>query len=196
MTEALAILALAATLACVAALVYLHTLPTGYRPLTDAVSDYGVGPYKLWYRMQASALGSAGILLAGALWSGVDPAPIRPIGLLVVFGLARLAIPSYPTDLDLTKPTPTGRIHIRLAGVAFVTIALAAVTLHSAVRHDPAWAGIAQLLGWLGWAVAVTTVATVVTVRVPALRQRFGLVERLLYAAMIAWFLVVTIHLS
>ena len=196
MTEALAILAAGATLVCLGALVYLHTLPTGYRPLTDAVSDYGVGPHRVWYRVQASALGIAGILLAGALWSGVDPVPVRPIGLLFVFGLARLAIPSYPTDLDRTKPTPTGRIHIRLAAVAFVTIAFAAPTLHGAVRHDPSWAGVVQLLGWLGWAVASTALATGIALRVPALQHRFGLIERLLYAAMIAWFLVVSIHLA
>jgi len=195
-TEALAILAAVATLVCLAALVYLHTLPTGYRPLTDAVSDYGVGPFRVWYRVQASALGLTAILLALALWAGVRPVPVRPIGLLVAFGIARLLIPFFPTDLDRTKPTSTGRTHLQLAAAAFVTIAFAAPTLHAAIKDDPAWAGIAQLLGRLGWAVATTALITGIALRVPPLRQRFGLIERLLYAAMIAWFLVVAIHLT
>ena len=160
------------------------------------MSDYGVGEYRVWYRVQASALGIAGLLLALALWAGVHPVPVRPIGLLVAFGIARLLIPSFPTDLDRTKPTSTGRTHLQLAAAAFVSIAFAGPTLHGAVKDDPAWAEIAQLLGWLGWALAAAAVATGLALRVPALRERFGLVERLLYAAMIAWFLVVATHLA
>ncbi len=192
MTEALGILAAASTLVCLAALVYLHLLPTGYRPLHDAVSDYGVGRYKVWYRVQASALGTAGLLLAVGLWRGVDPAPTKTVVLLVAFGLARIAIPWFPTDLRDEERTRDGRVHLRLAGVAFLAVALAGPTFHRAVSHNPSWASIAHLLGALGWAVTATSIATALALR----SGWFGLFERLLYATMIAWFLVVSIHLA
>ncbi len=195
MTEALAILALAATLTCIAALTYLHLLPTGYRPLHDAVSDYGVGPHRAWYRVQASALGTAGLLLALGLWHGVDPAPWKTILCLVAFGFSRIAIPWYPTDLEGQQRTPTGRIHIRLAGIAFLSVAVAAPAFHRAVSSNPDWTSIAHLLGPLGWAVTASCALTVISVY-GRLRPWFGLVERLLYVAMIAWFLVVSVHLA
>ena len=196
MTAALAILARVATIVCAGALVGLHALPTGYRPLHDAVSDYGVGKHRVWYRVQASALGAAGLLLAGALWGGVDPAPLKTILCLVAFGVARIAIPWFPTDLEGQKRTSTGRVHLRLAAVAFLAVAIAAPAFHSAIRHNPDWTGIARLLGALGWAVTGAALATALSLRIPGLRPWFGLIERLLYVTMIAWFLVVSIHVA
>jgi len=195
-TATLAALALAATLVCAAALVVVHLLPTGYRPLRDAVSDYGVGPYRAWYRVQASALGIAGLLVAAALWSGVTPVPAKSAVLLVVFGLARLAIPWYPTDLAGEERTRTGRIHVALAAAAFLTAAVAAPALHAAVKHEAGWADVSRALGVLGWTVAGASLATAIAVRSPSLRPRFGLIERLLYASILAWFLLVEAHLA
>jgi hypothetical protein len=59
MTEAFSIVAAAATVLQAAALIVLHFLPTGYNPVRDAVSDYGVGPYRGWFWLQAVAGGSA-----------------------------------------------------------------------------------------------------------------------------------------
>lgn len=44
--EAFSIIAALATVVQAVALVVLHLLPTGYDPVRDAVSDYGVGPYR------------------------------------------------------------------------------------------------------------------------------------------------------
>ena len=42
--EAFSIVAALATAVQAGALIVLHLLPTGYNPVRDAVSDYGVGP--------------------------------------------------------------------------------------------------------------------------------------------------------
>ena len=44
-TVAIGIFAFLATLGSLAALSRLHLLPTGYRPASNAVGDYGVGAY-------------------------------------------------------------------------------------------------------------------------------------------------------
>jgi hypothetical protein len=44
--EAFGIVAALATTVQAVALIVLHLLPTGYNPVRDAVSDYGVGPHQ------------------------------------------------------------------------------------------------------------------------------------------------------
>ncbi len=185
---------LLATVTCLAALVWAHLLPTGYRPLRNAVSDYGVGRYRVVYRIQTAAIAVAGLCLAAALSRAIDPAPRRVIMLLVVFAVARLVIPSFPTDLDRGQPTRTGRIHTLLAAVAFAAIAWAAAALPDRVD----WPGVHGLLVVLGWVVATTAIACglAMTRLLHAFTEPFfGLIERCFYAAMITWFVVVAVYL-
>jgi hypothetical protein len=196
LTEILAALAAVATGCSLAALVVVHLLPTGRRPLRDAVSDYGVGPFHVWYDAAAISLGIAGLLLAAALPRAVDPRPRAVVLLLVAFGAARIAIAFYPTDLDRGQSTRTGRVHLLLAAIAFVTIAFAAGKLPGAVSGSAAWSGIHRELQMLGWAVIATSVATGLSLRLARGGfQFFGLVERLLYFAVLAWFFTVSLHL-
>ena len=194
MVTVLACFALLATLACLGALVWLHLLPTGYRPIRNAVSDYGVGRYSIFYRAQTAAIAVAALCLAVALATAVDPSPRRVIVLLAIFAVARLAIPSFPTDLNRGQPTRTGRIHIVLAGIAFGSIAWAAAALPDRVD----WPSIHGLLVTIGWIVVGTAIASglAMTRRVHAATEPFfGLIERCFYAAMITWFVVVSVHL-
>src|SRR3954469_13180771 len=54
----LAALAAAAVAAGTVSLVWVNLLPTGHRPMVDAVSDYGrAGPYRFFYRVTVISLG-------------------------------------------------------------------------------------------------------------------------------------------
>ena len=53
--QAVSIVAALATAAQTAALIALHLLRTGYNPVRDAVSDYGIGRYRGWFWAQALA---------------------------------------------------------------------------------------------------------------------------------------------
>jgi hypothetical protein len=107
----------------------------------------------------------------------------RERALLLVFAGARAAIAAYPTDrLDSGVVTHTGRIHLLLAFVAFASICWAA----SAKRWEP-------VLGWIATAGAVGT--SLAIRRVPELRPVLGLLERVFYAAIIAWFFVTAARL-
>jgi Protein of unknown function (DUF998) len=66
MTEAFSIVAALAAVLQACALVTLHFQPTGYDPVRDAVSDYGVGPYRGWFWL-AVAGGVACLALGIAL---------------------------------------------------------------------------------------------------------------------------------
>jgi hypothetical membrane protein len=190
MTPVLGILAALLTLACAAFIIRVHTLPTGYSPMSNAVSDYGVGAYSRYYRWQTAALAYAALVLAAAIARTTHPVPELIVFLLLTFAAARLLIPSFPTDLDRSRPTPTGRIHILLAGVAFASIAWCAAALPDRVD----WPSLHGTLVVLGWIVVATAVASGLALTIRVAEPYLGAVERLFYAATLVWFLVVSLH--
>jgi hypothetical protein len=186
-TTVLATAAAGFTLLCLACLVWLHIAPTGYSAVGNAVSEYGVGDDARWYRGQATCAGIAGLLLAGALANEFDPAPRLAIALLCVFGVTRIAIPWFPTDLIRSgETTGTGRIHLLLAAVAFASVSWAACDLGRNEDGEPV----------LGYVMAATAAATFVAIRTPRLQPILGLVERAFYAAMLTWFFLVSYRLA
>jgi hypothetical protein len=189
----LAALAAAAFAAGAISLVWVHFLPTGRRPLVDAVSDYGASPYRAFYRATVVSLGIGALLLMIALAHGTD-VPSGGLIWLGVYGVSRIAIAFFPTDLEGKPVTAIGRVHVALAAAAFAAIAFAAADLAPALRDEPGWDATGLLSG-LRWAVVITAIGTGVTrVVLPLRRAAFGLVERLLYVASIAFLLVVAVE--
>jgi hypothetical protein len=189
----LAALAAAAVAAGTVSLVWVNFLPTGHRPMVDAVSDYGASPYRLFYRATVISLGLGALLLLVALAHGTG-LPKGGLIWLGAYGVTRIAIAFFPTDLEGETVTATGRIHLLLAAIAFTAIAFAAADLTAALRNEPGWDA-SGLLDKLRWAVVITAVGTGVTrVVVPLRHSVFGLVERLLYAATIVFLLSVAIE--
>ena len=195
MTVAIGIFAFVATLVSLAALSRLHLLPTGYRPASNAVGDYGVGAYRGHYRALTAALAYAALLVSADIARTVQPVPQLLVYLLMTFAAARLAVPSFPADLDRGQPTPTGRIHLVLDGVAFASIAWAAAILPDQVD----WPGVHGFLVVLGWIIVAGAVAWALALT-PLLHKRtapfFGAIERAFYVAVLLWFFVVSVRLA
>ena len=172
--------ALACVGGCVACLVYLHLAPTGYSPVRNAVSEYGVGRYARWYGLQASLAGIAAICLAVALGH-----PRRVVTLLAVLAAARIAIGWFPTDGAASEaPTWRGGVHLLLALVTFTAASWAGIALRTGNHGEP----------WLGWLMAALAIGTMLSLRT-SLRPWLGLIERGYYAAMLAWLSLVPIRL-
>lgn len=191
----LAIAAVAALAAGVATLVWVHFRPTGYRPLRDAVSDYGVGPDHVFYRVMVVALGIGAGLLTAALHRepGVGGAGLVWLG---VYAGARVAIAAFPTDLPGRPVTPRGRVHLALAAAAFTAIAIAAPTISDDLSGNAGWLHVCGFLSFVGHAVSVAAIATFVAAVVPRGRATiFGAVERLLYLTSLVWLLTVAVHI-
>jgi len=169
----------------IAALVVLHIVPTGYSPVRDAVSDYGVGRYAWAYRIQVVSIGSAAAVEAGGF--AIDGSVATTgIAWLAVYAVSRVAIAWAPTDLPGTQRTTTGRVHGLLAVVAFTSIAVATSTIPNDLQMGQGWAGWVDLLTPLGVFVMVAAIATAVVFVVTPLHRVFGLAERLLYVASLA----------
>jgi hypothetical protein len=190
----LAALAAAAVGAGALSLIWVDRRPTGRSAVRDAVSDHGADPkHRLFYRVLVTLLGVGAFLLLVALAHGTDVARGGLIW-LGVYAVSRAAIAWFPTDLPGAPVTAVGRVHLALAAAAFTAIAFAAADLTPSLSDQPGWEGVSGLLGVLRWAVIVTAVGTLVTRVVMQLRPVFGLVERLLYAASVAFLLTVAIE--
>ena len=118
--KAFSIIAALATAVQAAALITLHLLPTGYNPVRDAVSDYGVGPYRGWFRLQAAA-GGVGCLALGIALTQLHPfTPAQAAVALIVTAGARFLIPFFATDQQGSRfQTLHGTIHMILAVISF-----------------------------------------------------------------------------
>jgi len=169
---------------CLGSVVLLHFLPTGYNPIRNAVSDYGVGPYRIWHRIAVVALAVAGLAMTLASSGSIRKEPPIVIGFLLSFSVTRILIPFFPTDIEGQPRTRTGSVHLGLALVAFASLASAAGFFEGT-----------NLDNLVGWVVVATAVFSLVALPWPRLKPIFGLLERLFYLSMIGWLLVIGIEL-
>ena len=183
-TIALGGIVIAGSLVCLASLVLLHFLSTGYDPIRNPVSDYGVGRYRIWHRIAVLSLAAAGFATAIASIGTIKPEPALVIVFLSVFAVARILIPLFPTDLEGQPHTRTGRVHWVLAITAFASLAIAAGVFKGTSLDD-----------MVGRVVYSTAVFMIVVLCLPRLRRIFGFAERLFYFSMICWFLITGIEL-
>jgi len=185
-----ALLALAVT---VASLGYLHFAPTGLSPVRNAVSQYGITPFRAGYRVATLAFGAAGAALAAGLGLAAGGAGEAVVALLVVFAIARAAISWFPMDAPGTARTPTGQMHGLLAIGAFACATLAAFRLAGVLSREDRWHWLISVSTALGGLMAACLVGMALARAFPAVRARFGAVERGFYLAAIAWFAVFSV---
>jgi hypothetical protein len=179
------------------ALIVLHVLPTGYDPISDAVSDYGVGPYRGWFWLHAVTGGLACVALAIALARLHPFTPTQVVVALIVTAVSRFLIPFFATDQGGSRfQTVPGTIHMILAVLAFGGLVWAAQGLWSTLKHYPAWHGAEAFLTIVPWVMLGSVIALVLALRGPRLKPFFGVFERLFYVSSIAWLLVVSIDLA
>lgn len=170
-------------LAAAGALLFrLHTLFTGWSPVSGAVDDLGRKRYHPYYRAMIVALGLAAFVLAVGLAHENDAVAVA---WLEIYGGSRVAIAGVMTDPR--RALAGGRVHLALVLLGFAAIGLAAVLIQW--DRDPSF------LHPLGFLVAACAVAAAVTRVVPAVRERFGMAERALYVTSIGWLGVVAVDL-
>ena len=119
----------------------------------------------------------------------------NPIGFtfLLLFGAARLVISWAPMDEPGAARTRTGSMHNVLATVFFASETVAAFLYGGSFVHDDALGGIAGPSTVLAWCMAVVSAAILATSLAKPLRPYFGLIERLLYVAVITWMITVAV---
>lgn len=190
-----ALTALVALLARLGVLVALHAVPNPYRPITDPVSNYAVGPTKRLAMIMTWLTVGAWLTLAGAFWFGEadwayrGPATIMLLALAVIFA----ALPYVPTDVD-GRPTLRGRLHLLLA-VAWFALSYSPtgdVARLAGSRWTPVLGGLETVLHWIALAGLIVLIAALV---IKPLRRWFGLAERVFVVTIGLFYLVAALGL-
>jgi hypothetical protein len=186
---AVALVALAVTLASLA---WLHLEPTGLSPLRNAVSQYGITPFKTGYRVATIAFAVAGAALALGLHHafGGHGQMVAVLVALIVFTLARAAISWFPMDAPGAPRSSTGQTHGLLAIAAFGGATYAAFRLGNVLSSGARWHDLAGVSTAFAVAMLVCLLAMGLARHAPAVRAHFGVVERCFYLLAIAWFAV------
>jgi hypothetical protein len=118
--KAFSIVAALATAVQAVALITLYLLPTGYIPVRDAVSDYGVGPCRGRFWLQTVAGGVGCLALAIALVQLHPFTPTQVVVALIAAAAARFLLPIFATDQQGSRfHTRHGTIHMILAVISF-----------------------------------------------------------------------------
>lgn len=136
-----AVLGAAGLLSCMASLIALHILPTGFHPISDPVSNYAVSRYGFLYRLQAFSSGICGVCLLVRLTGTGIVLPFWRIVALGFYSLTRRLIIFFRTDV---KPSQTlkGTIHGILAAFTFTGIAFVAGILTPPLISLATWSKI------------------------------------------------------
>ncbi len=180
--------------------IVLHSLPTDYNFLRNPLSDFATGRFKLLVTIAFLVLGIGVLALDIGLAKGLGGGKRVAIGVFFigVFGLSRLLVAFFPSDVEGSERTTAGRIHTLLTAFGFLAIPLAAIVLtpvFGRVYERVTWASVYSTLRMLELAVVVLGVVLLLT-RMRSLRFIFGLVERLFYLTSSSWLFVLGLHFA
>jgi hypothetical protein len=172
----------------VGALVALHLLPTGLSPMRNAVSQYGISPYRTGYRVQTMGYAAAGLGAAIGI-SSLPGSAAAAVILCAIFATSRAVISWFPMDMPGTEHTSTGRNHGLLAIAAFASIGLASRQLGVLLKDDHLYPGFAAISAVLALVMGLTLVGMMLVRR--AKIDCFGILERGFYVWMTLWLVAV-----
>jgi hypothetical membrane protein len=182
--------AIIGALAYVAIDVVLAYADPQYSLLHNAESDYGVGP-NAWLMdinfVLRGAFSLAAILAIARTTSA--GARSRPGLALVGIWAACSALLAFFADNPAgTAVTPAGRIHLLLAGIAFVAVAAGTVLISRRLGADPAWRRARPYLLAISLLAIVPGLLAILVIRRPL--GDFGLYERIFLGLEILWLVV------
>ena len=170
-------------------LVSFHVLNRHYSPVSNAVSDYGVGRTARLFRVYVVVGSVAALMLGREVWMASPAVPQAVAWYLVAMAAVRVGVGVFPTDLPGATPTRAGRIHLVFAILTFT------LAYMSIAKATPFLAADAPVLRPLHLAAMIGLAAVVVSMKGP-LRPYFGLAERLFLFATALWFLVAALSFA
>jgi hypothetical protein len=185
----LSILALISMIYFGLTVVALHLLPTGYDPITQAVSDYGVGRYAVWMDLAFFAFG-IGIIALAISFSHLSPSSRlwrSGVLLLSIAGVCTFTVGFFATDLEGAPTTTTGLVHLNLSALAFIALVLGTLILSQCFRRVEVLRGFYKSSMVLSVIVAFTFVIVAISLS--------GLTERIFIVAFYSWLLLTSVRI-
>lgn len=173
-------------------------LPPHYSPILQAESDLAVGPYGWLMTINFVVRGLFSLCLLGALTGAVTRQHLSRMGLVLVgmWSLGALLLALFPTDLAGAAPTFHGTLHLLVATLAFICVAMGELLLSLRFAGEEGLrssAGLARVLATLA---LLTLLLVLATPFVHRLQNVFGLEERIFIGLVLLWMLAVAFRLT
>jgi hypothetical protein len=178
---------------CVVAI--LHFLPTGYNPVTQAMSDYGVGQYAILMDSAFFAIGIGTTALSLSLSRFDMLGRLGRLGVLslILAGVCFFAVGFFPTDIEGAPATTIGSMHTFLSAVVFLANIIAALSLSRSFRLSD------RLRPFYKSSIILTIAEIVVLIATKAFFDPSsgirGVVERAFILAFYSWLLLTAIRI-
>jgi hypothetical membrane protein len=170
--------------------VLLKFLRPQYSLLYNAESDYGRGPWYWVMDLNFLLRCALSLALAGALYRTIRPEDrLRGgLALLTAWGVCSGLLAFFADNPEGTRLTGSGTVHLVLAFIAFVCVAIGTGVISASLRSDPAWRSVRGAL-------AVIAVAGVVALLLLGVANKHhhapgGLYERIFLGLELLWMAV------
>ena len=164
----------------------LNFLPTGYSPIKQAVSDYGVGRFgaemAIGFFAGGVGLASLGFALAKSVSRRVEKTGAV---FLLVAGVSLVVVGVFPTDLEGASATLNGAIHSVVSQFVFIFGPAGMILVSYA--NGRTWLG--PTLSGLLFAGGFFAADVILSL------QATGLAERIFIIALLTWWFVVAMRL-
>jgi hypothetical membrane protein len=167
----------------------LHFLRPDANPVSEPISNYGVGPYGFLFTVADIGSGLASLALVAGLYFGIAPAGRSYVGLILLglYGVSELLSGIFPIDVG-GEATTAGTI----GNIAFFCFPIAAILLSLRMGKDEQWRSFRRP----ALALAIVVVLTVIlTIAGSSFGIGFGVIQRVANVAVLVWMFVVALHL-
>lgn len=170
--------------------VVAQLLPPHYNPIKQAESDLGVGPNGWIMSLNFVIRGLIALALVAGLNLALAPAarPRLALTLILVWAAGDVLLAVFRTDVPPHRATIHGVIHLLVAFIAFVAVALGELILSLRMDADPRWAAIRPVL--LAVACAAWVAMAALLLHVLPRAQIGGLIERVFLGLVLLWMVV------
>jgi len=176
--------------------VIAQLLPPHYNAITQAESDLAVGPYGFLMAINFVIRGLLSLALLIALTRATTKEGRSQFGLILlgIWAVGAFLLALFPTDLAGQKPTLHGLIHLLVAFIAFVCVALGELLFSLRFAADERWQAVRNLTVTIAF---LTLIALFLLFfgTFAGLNGIGGLLERLFLGLALLWILVVALHL-
>jgi hypothetical membrane protein len=167
--------------------VLLRFLRPGYSLIYNAESDYGRGPWYWVMDVNFLLRCALSLMACGALLRSAGPdARIRGgVYLVAVWAVCSGLLAFFADNVEGTPATASGIVHLVLAFIAFVCVAVGTIVIAARLRSDPAWQSAAGVL--LAVAIAGAAVFLLLGLTNGHKHAPHGLYERVFLGLELLW---------
>jgi hypothetical protein len=161
-----------------------------YSLIRNAESDYGVGPNAWLMDVNFLLRGAFSVAAIVAIALTTSPRGRSRLGLALigVWACCSALLAFFPDNPVGTPVTPSGRIHLLVAGIAFAAVAAGALLVSLRIGTDPSWRSMRRALLVVSLLAIVAGALLVLSIR--RTLADFGLYERIFLGLEILWILL------